>query len=92
VEPTVELADSPPMPVLDVVDKSDLTAVQAIYGDVPVLQIVWTDSGGRLPEPEDSRDAALSAACISDIATGAQASLTSLDRTGIMSAGWTACE
>lgn len=52
-ESTTELADGPPMPVLDVVDKSDLTAVEAIYGDVPALQIVWTDSRGRLPwEPD----------------------------------------
>lgn len=47
--PTTELADGPPMPVLEIVDKSDLTAVEAIYGDVPALQIVWTDSGGHLP-------------------------------------------
>jgi hypothetical protein len=37
------------MPVIAVVDKTDLTAVDAIYGNVPALQIVWTDSGGRLP-------------------------------------------
>lgn len=48
-EATTELADGPPMEVLDVVDKSDLTAVRAILGDVPALQIVWTDSRGRLP-------------------------------------------
>ena len=46
---TTELADGPAMPVLAVLDKSDLTAVDAIYGDVPALQIVWTDSAGRLP-------------------------------------------
>lgn len=46
---TVELADGPAMPVLAVTDKTHLTAVDAIYGDVPALQIVWTDSGGRLP-------------------------------------------
>jgi hypothetical protein len=46
---TTELADGPPMPVLAVTDKSDLTAVEAIYGDVPALQIVWTDSSGHLP-------------------------------------------
>jgi hypothetical protein len=52
-ESTTELADGPPMPVLDVVEKSALTAVDAIYGDVPALQIVWTDSSGRLPwDPE----------------------------------------
>lgn len=48
-EATTELADGPAMPVLAVMDKTDLTAVDAIYGDVPALQIVWTDSGGRLP-------------------------------------------
>ena len=46
---TTELADGPPMPVLAVTDKSDLTAVEAIYGDVPALQIIWTDSAGHLP-------------------------------------------
>ena len=48
-EATTELADGPAMPVLAVLDKTDLTAVEAIYGDVPALQIVWTDSAGRLP-------------------------------------------
>lgn len=48
-EATTELADGPAMPVLAVLDKTDLTAVDAIYGDVPALQIVWTDSAGRLP-------------------------------------------
>lgn len=48
-EATTELADGPAMPVLAVLDTSDLTAVHAIYGDVPALQIVWTDSAGRLP-------------------------------------------
>ena len=48
-EATTELADGPAMPVVMVLDKSDLTAVDAIYGDVPALQIVWTDSAGRLP-------------------------------------------
>lgn len=48
-EATTELADGPAMPVLEVLDKGDLTAVDAIYGDVPALQIVWTDSAGRLP-------------------------------------------
>lgn len=48
-EATTELADGPAMPVLTVHDKSELTAVDAIYGDVPALQIVWTDSAGRLP-------------------------------------------
>lgn len=52
-EATTELADGPAMPVLAVTDKSDLTAVDALYGDVPVLQVVWTDSSGRLPwEPD----------------------------------------
>ncbi len=46
---TTELADGPAMPVLQVTDKTDLTAVEAIYGDVPVLQIVWTDSASRFP-------------------------------------------
>lgn len=51
--PTSELADGPAMPVLEVVDTSDLTAVEAICGDVPALQIVWTDSGGHLPWDAD---------------------------------------
>jgi len=48
-EVTTELADGPAMPVIEVSDKSDLTAVDAIYGDVQAVQIVWTDSAGRLP-------------------------------------------
>jgi hypothetical protein len=48
-EATTDLADGPAMPVLTVLDKTDLTAVHAIYGDAPALQIVWTDSAGRLP-------------------------------------------
>lgn len=48
-ETTTELADGPAMPVLEVVDTTDLTAIHAIFGDVPVVQIVWTDSAGRLP-------------------------------------------
>jgi len=52
-EETTELADGAAMPVLAVQDKSDLTAVAAIYGDAPALQIVWTDSRGRLPWDPD---------------------------------------
>ena len=37
------------MPVLAAADKADLTAIDAIYGDVPAPQIIWTDSAGRLP-------------------------------------------
>ena len=48
-EATTELADGPAMPVIEVSDRSDLTAVDAIYGVVPVLQVVWTDSLGHLP-------------------------------------------
>ena len=48
-EVTTELADGLAMPVMEVIDKTDLTAMNAIYCDVPVLQIVWTDSAGRLP-------------------------------------------
>ena len=48
-EATTELADGPAMPVITVLDKTDLAAVDAIYGDVPALQIVWTDSAGHLP-------------------------------------------
>lgn len=44
-----KLADGPPMPGINVVDKSNFTAIQAIDGDAPALQIVWTDSQGRLP-------------------------------------------
>jgi hypothetical protein len=39
----------PAMPVIEVVDISDLTAVVDLYGDVPALQVVWTDSRGHLP-------------------------------------------
>lgn len=46
---TDELADGPPMPVIAVEDLSDLTAASSIYGDVQALQIIWTDSRGRLP-------------------------------------------
>ena len=46
---TTELSDGPAMPVIVVADKTELTAVSSFYGDVPALQIVWTDSGGRLP-------------------------------------------
>lgn len=48
-EPTTELADGPAMPVIEVLDTSGLTAVEAIYGGVSALQIVWTDSRGYLP-------------------------------------------
>jgi hypothetical protein len=48
-EATTELADGPAMPVIEVLDTSDLTAVEAIYGDVHALQVVWTDSHGHLP-------------------------------------------
>lgn len=51
-EPTTELADGPAMPVIEVTDTSDLTAAEAIYGDVAALQIVWTDSQGHLPWDE----------------------------------------
>lgn len=37
------------MPVLEVVDARELTAVEAIYGTVVAVQIVWTDSRGLLP-------------------------------------------
>ncbi|MDO9455980.1 DUF4262 domain-containing protein [Nocardioides sp.] len=46
-EPTSE-ADGPAMPVIQVDDSSGLTAVEALYGGVSALQIVWTDSAGRL--------------------------------------------
>jgi hypothetical protein len=46
---TVELADGPALPVIDVVEDSDLTAVADLYGDVTAVQIIWTDSRGRLP-------------------------------------------
>lgn len=52
-EATTQLSEGPAMPVIEVLDRSGLAAVFAIYGDVPALQIVWTDSRGRLPwEPE----------------------------------------
>lgn len=46
---TTELADGQAMPVIAVADTSDLTAVKAIFGDFRAIQIVWTDSSGRLP-------------------------------------------
>ena len=46
---TTELADGPAMPVLEALDTSGLEAVEAIYGGVSALQIVWTDSRGHLP-------------------------------------------
>ena len=48
-EATTELADGAAMPVVEVSDTSGLTAVEAIYGDVQAIQIVWTDSRGHLP-------------------------------------------
>lgn len=48
-EATTELAEGAAMPVVAVSDTSGLTAVEAIYGDVRAIQIVWTDSGGHLP-------------------------------------------
>lgn len=48
-ETTAELADGPPMPVIAVTNKSALTAVAELYGDVPALQVVWTDLLGHLP-------------------------------------------
>ena len=48
-EATSELSDGPAMPVIAVSDTSGLTAVDAIYGDVRAIQIVWTDSRGHLP-------------------------------------------
>lgn len=48
-EATTELADGPPMPVIAVLDTSGLTAVEALYGQVQALQIVWTDSVGHFP-------------------------------------------
>lgn len=48
-EPTTELADGPAMPVIAVSDTSALTAVEALYGEVQAVQIVWTDSSGHLP-------------------------------------------
>lgn len=50
---TTELTDGPGLPVLAVTDKGELTAIDAIYGDVPVLQVVWTDSAGHLPWEEE---------------------------------------
>lgn len=44
-----------------VLDKSELRAVDAIYGDVPAVRIIWAGSGGPLPwepgyaNPHDSR-------------------------------------
>ncbi|MEY2583605.1 MAG: hypothetical protein QOE09_3454 [Ilumatobacteraceae bacterium] len=45
------------MPVLPVEDRSDLIAVEAISGEVPALQIDWTDSRGRLPWDPDYANA-----------------------------------
>lgn len=50
---TTELAEGPPMPIIEVRDQSALTAVDELYGEVSAVQIIWTDSKGRLPwEPE----------------------------------------
>lgn len=50
---TSELSYGPAMPVIAVTDTSGLTAVDAIYGGVQAIQIVWTDSTGHLPwEPD----------------------------------------
>lgn len=46
---TTELADGPAMHVIKVEDESALSAVRDLYGEVNALQIVWTDSAGRLP-------------------------------------------
>ena len=43
------------MPILAVVDKSELTAVSAIYGDVPAIQVVWTDSAGPWVQLSEER-------------------------------------
>lgn len=48
-EASTELADGLRLPVIEVADTSDLTDVEAIYVHIQALQIVWTDSRGRLP-------------------------------------------
>ena len=48
-EPATGLTDGPPFAVLPVSDTSGLTAVASLYGDVRAVQLVWTDSRGRLP-------------------------------------------
>ena len=48
-EPATGLTDGPPFEVLAVSDTSGLTAVASLYGDVRAVQLVWTDSRGRLP-------------------------------------------
>src|SRR4051812_19918227 len=48
-EPATGLADGHSFGVLAVTDTSGLTAVASLYGDVRAVQLVWTDSQGRLP-------------------------------------------
>jgi hypothetical protein len=43
------LADGAAFAVIEVTDTSGLTAVESLYGDVRAVQVVWTDSAGRLP-------------------------------------------
>lgn len=52
-EETTELADGLAFPVIAVTDTSALTAVADLYGDVRAVQVVWTDSRGRLPWDDD---------------------------------------
>lgn len=52
-EETTALADGMSFPVIAVTDTAGLTAVAELYGDVRAVQIVWTDSRGRLPWDED---------------------------------------
>lgn len=42
-------AGGQPVAFVEVVDTSELTAVMQLYGRVEALQLVWSDSTGRLP-------------------------------------------
>lgn len=50
---TSELADGPAMPIIAVENVSGLTAVEQIFGSVEAVQVIWTDSKGRLPWEAD---------------------------------------
>jgi hypothetical protein len=52
-EEVTELSEGRAFPVITVADTSALTAVAELYGDVHAVQVVWTDSRGRLPWDDD---------------------------------------
>lgn len=56
-ETTAELVEGQSLPILEVANTSGLAAVEAIYGEVRAVQIVWTDSRGHLPWESAYRNA-----------------------------------